>query len=82
MGAWGYYTPQGDELQVERFLNGEDKGYAERTMCLYSCDLALEVLSDVRYLAPEEIDKEKVGKKVGFVRERCKVRDRGKSKKP
>ena len=43
---------------------------AERTMCLYNCDLALEVLSDVRYfLLPEEINRDGVRRKIEFIRE-------------
>ncbi|PCN51087.1 hypothetical protein B6U99_01340 [Candidatus Geothermarchaeota archaeon ex4572_27] len=60
----GYYSSQSAELQIERFLDVKNEGYAERTMCLYNCDLALEILSDIRYfLLLEERDRERVRKK-------------------
>ena len=42
------------------------RGYAERTMCIYKCDLALEILGDVRYFLAI---KERARRKVEFVRE-------------
>ena len=52
-------------------------------MCIYKCDLALEILSDVRYfLALEERDEERVRRKVEFVRKWYEIdaKDWGKSK--
>jgi len=82
-GSVGYYTPRAAEMQVERFLGGRNESYAERTMCIYNCDLALEILSDVRYfLMLEEIDEDKVRKVVEFVRKWCEInaKDWAKSK--
>jgi len=82
-GSVGYYTPQAAESQIRGFLNGRNVSYAERTICLYKCDLALEILSDVRYfLSLEEINEERVRKIVNFVRKwyEIDVEDWAKSK--